>query len=463
MKRIVPFILGLLFVINVSAQEDSPTGYSSFFSLAGSRYEPAVLGDDHDNIHISVINAYLWAGNNTFTIADMQTMTSGSLTPTDMDGLIGKLKDNNRLGFGTTIEPLNVGVRINRGDKKELLTVSAGFATRFEANLLYPNELFQLFWKGNKQYAGQTIEFPFALNASLSNEYTIGAAMPIPININENFEFRGGLRLKYIQGIFAAYTEKAQVSMFTEQDGKYIDLGYDYRFHSTFDYLGAIDDDSTTTSNTPSFKPGDAAGKGFAFDLGFSGHYKERWFANVNLLDIGSVTFKGEDNLTLSNNGSIRFEGVGVKNPLNESRRKLDTAFTEIVNGAKQERGQDFTMPYPQRLRFHGSYKIPKEDKNGDTYYQHSIGATVIQGFKDVGNATKSTYMAAAYTYNLKSHLEVGTNFGFRGYNIAEIGFFMAVRAGFFRLGIGSGNLIGAFAKKIATGADVNFNMTMAF
>lgn len=459
MKRITPFILGLLFVANVFGQEDSPTGYSSFFTLAGSRYEPAILGDDHDNIHVSVINAYLWAGNNTFTIADIETMAAGDLTKDDIDGLIDKLKDNNRLGFGTTLEPLNVGVRINRGDDKELFTVSAGFATRFEANLLYPNELFQLFWKGNKQYAGQTIEFPFAVNATLSNEYTVGVAMPLPININENFEFRGGLRLKYIQGMFAAYTEKAEATMFTEQDGKYIDLGYDYKFHTTFDYLG----DSTSSGSSPSFKPGDAPGQGFAFDLGFSGHYKERWFANVNVLDIGSVKYKGENNLTLSNDGNIRFEGVGVNNPLNEGRRELDTAFTEIVNGAQKERGQDFTMPYPQRLRFHGSYKIPKEDKNGDTYYQHSIGATVIQGFKDVGNATKSTYLAAAYTYNLKSHFEVGTNFGFRGYNIAEIGFFMAVRAGFFRMGIGSGNLIGAFAKKIATGGDVNFNMTMAF
>ena len=119
-------------------------------------------------------------------------------------------------------------------------------------------------------------------------------------------------------------------------------------------------------------------------------------------------------------------------------------------------------MPYPTRLRMHLSYRVPRENTKGHTYYQHMMGVNLIQGFRDLGNATTRTYLAGSYTYNLNDVFEVGTNIGLLGYNKVEFGAFMAVKLGFFRLGLGSGNLT-PIVRSFGTGADFNFNMTMAF
>ncbi len=474
MKRLVTLSLCVVLVSTIEmafAQEDSPTSYSSFFTLAGSRYEPAILGDDPDKIHIQFINLYGWAGNNTFTIADIEKMKGSSLldfnserqppSQSEFDDLFSKLKDVNRLGFGATVDPLNVSFRIDKsgGDEtdSELLTIFAGIGERMEFNLKYPNELFRLAWLGNKQFAGERVEFPFSVNALWTREYTVAAAAPIPIELHEDIELRGGLRLKYIQGLYAFFTERSQAGLFTDTDGKYLELDYDYLFHSSLDLSDSTDDAAS------GLDPFNGPGAGFAFDVGISTHYKERWYANINFLDIGGLTFKGENNYTYENQGSFLYEGVGVDNPLNDTRRQIDSSFQEIWEGASETTGNDFRVPYPQRMRFHASYKIPAKDKHGHTYHKHAVGLTLIQGFKDIGNATKSTYLAGAYTFNLLSHFEVGTNVGLRGYNIVEMGFFAAVKAGFFRLGIGSGNIIGPLMKNVATGGDFNFNMTFAF
>ena len=47
MKNLLNTLIILLSGLSAFAQIDSPTSYSSFFTLSASRYEPGNLGEDH--------------------------------------------------------------------------------------------------------------------------------------------------------------------------------------------------------------------------------------------------------------------------------------------------------------------------------------------------------------------------------------------------------------------------------
>jgi hypothetical protein len=476
----------LLQVLIVKGQEDSPTGYSSFFMLPSSKYEPAILGDDMKGVHINLVNAYVWAGNTTFTRGTIEQMYAtfadehmsiplifnpdmdDKFTAEEWGDFIDGLNGKNRLGFGTSLDLLNVSVRINKGggddaeSKEELFTFSLGAGARYEFNFTYPNDIFELAWYGNKKYAGETLDFSFGVNSFAVMEYSLGVAMPLERFFTiPDFDFRAGLRAKYLQGIGSIYTERSDIGFYTDPDGKYMELTYDYLIHTSGVFSEAISEDSVALEEYYGSGAIPTAGTGFGADIGVSAHYKERFYANINVLDIGGINF---DKATagFTNSGSIRFEGAEVDNIFSDEATIDTSEFNDIVDNVEKIEGQTYRNPYPTRLRLHASYKIGAETPKGVKYHQHSFGITYIQGFKDLGNATTRPYLAGAYVYNARSHFEAGVNFGGLGFNKLESGLFVAVRAGFFRMGIGSGNLLTLWSRA-GTGLDFNYNLTLAF
>ena len=416
------------------------------FGLNASRYEPAVLGNDFNKYYINVINAYLWAGNTTFSREEIEDLANGETE--DLNYFFNNLKDKNHVGVGAIVSALNVGLKFNKGEE-EFITFKIGVVDRIEANVVYSNELFRTAWGGNAQYEDQTIDLGVEANAFYAREYSLGAAMALPIQM-DNWKFKGGLAFKYIQGFGAIYTDRADFSLYTAPNGEYLDLAYDYKVRTSID--PSLTEGGNYNFNTPH-------GHGFATDLGISATFKEKFYGNINVLDIGGVTFN-KNVTTYENSGTLRYDGIFVDNIFKGPYEFDSEEFEEIYKDADTEGGK-FTMPYPTRLRTHFSYRIPRENKRGIVYYMHNIGLTYIQGFKNFGTATTRPYVAGSYTFNLKSSFEAGTILGFNGYNKAEIGLYLGVRAGMFRLGIGSGNLTPIF-KSFGTGVDFNFNISIA-
>ncbi len=445
MKRQLITVLSILISFTAISQEDAPTSYSSFFNLSASRYEPGVLGRDMKHGQLTLINAYSWLGNTTFDRQLFEDIFYGGKTDEELDSYFDQLKGTNRFGAGATIDYLNFGYKINKGKDKELFTFSLGMAERVEANLVFSNEFFKLLWKGNAQYEGETVEFPAHGAGFYTREYTIGLAFPI--YTKDELKLRFGGRYKYIQGIAAFYAEKINGSLYTGLGGRNNTLNYDYLINL------AMDEES--------FDPLKPNGTGHAVDIGVSSRFKKRFFASINLLDFGKVKFT-KNTSTYKKSGSIEYEGMVVDNILDDDPQINDTILDQIWEDNRTE-GEDFVIQYPTRLRVHGSYKIPSEDKKGNEYFKHSVAVTYIQGFVDIGNSTKRAYFSTAYTFNLKNSFEVGSNIGFRGYNnFLEFGVFMAFRAGPFRMGLGSGNIT-PLVKSVGTGVDANVNMTFAF
>ena len=459
MKKIYALLLTIVVSFSI-AQEDSPTTYSSLFHLAGSKHEPAVLGDDYKNVHIGIVNAYVWAGNTTLNIDQLSKITNGNFDKSDASSVFDGDRRFHRFGAGANIDVLNVGVRFNNPDETEMFSVSLGASLRTEANYLISDNFFKLAYRGNgsDQFRGKKVNMPIAFNSFGALEYSLGFAMPIPLKVKD-FDFKGGVRLKYLRGIYSAYTENAQFDIETHEKGEFVNLGYQYEFHTTLDTSFSLDNEFSG-GGLPN------AGTGFGADIGVTAHYtlsdNSGLYGNINLLDIGAITWKDRGTV-YKNEGVIRYEGVEIDNIFSDDIILNDSIFDEIIEDAESfEEQEEFRMPYPLRMRLHLSYKIQGQTSKDVRYDKHTIGFTYIQGFRDLGNATKRPYFAAGYLFNLNNILEVGTNFGVFGYNRFESGLFLGVRGGPFRFGIGSGNIL-SLARRVGTGADFNFNMTLAF
>ncbi len=458
MKKLIT-ILVLSTTATVFAQVDSPTSYSSFFTLSASRYEPGNLGEDHEKFEIALINAYAWFANTSLDVASVNQFTDhlngNYLTNDELNGVLNKMGNKTRMGAGATVDYLNMMYKFTNSDGDEIITVGFGLADRVETNLIFPNSVFDLMINGNKQYENETIDLSLGGSFLYSREHTLSFALPLPIESN-SWKFRVGARLKYIKGIEAINAAKGEFSLYTAPQGKYLDFNYNYELNSSFDFRN--DNDYT-------FSPTKGKGNGYGADLGVSAAFNDRWHGNINLLDIGSVTFKGEDNLTYKKQGVFRYEGIYLDDIIDENNLPVDSVLKaiekELKDGNEYE-GQEFSIAYPTRMRIHLSYRIPSENSKGHTYYKHMLGLNLTQGFRDRGNAIKRTYIAGSYTFNLNDVFEVGTNIGAFGYNKMEFGAFIAVKTGPLRVGIGSGNIT-PLIRSFGTGADLNFNMTLAF
>lgn len=459
MKKLLYTLAFVICGLTVNAQIDSPTSYSSFFTLSASRYEPGNLGEDHEKFEIALINTYGWFGNTSLDVASLNKFSNhlgGNYLPkTELDDIISKMGEKNRIGLGATIDLMNMMYKITNSEDEEIITLGIGLAERVEGNLIFPNNAFDLAINGNAQYENQTVNLPLGGSFFYAREYTFSAAAPLPINL-EGWVFRLGTRLKHLKGIEGIHTSKGDFSIFTAPHGKYLDLNYDYEINSSINFNDMDNYD---------FSPFKGKGKGYGADVGVSAIWNDRWHGNINVLDIGSITFKGEDNLRFQKTGKFTYEGIVIPDIIDENELPVDsvwTALQEEITSGNETTGQDFSMPYPTRMRVHLSYRVPRENKKGNTYYPHVVGLNFTQGFRDLGSATTRTYLAGSYTFNLKDVLEIGTNVGMFGYNKMDFGLFMAIKMGFFRLGFGSGNIT-PLIRSFGTGADFNFNMTMAF
>lgn len=463
-KRTLTILFFSLSSIVTFAQEDSPVAYSTFFGLTASKFEPAVLGKDFSTIDINVLNAYVWFGNTTFNFNDIEELATNAQddTPVNVDNMLAKLKGNNQFGGGATIDYFHVGYRHSRDEKvkkhdqggkircpgdyenEEIFTVSFGISDRFESNIKYDEDIFKLYYITNySDLLGTNSSFNAKASAFYTREYAVGIALPLPY-VYRGWDFRAGGRFKLIQGIGAIWTKKGDFDLNVNSD----QLNPNANLNFKYDVVGVGENNASPLAWN---------GCGLGTDLGISAHYKERWYVNANILDLAFVRW---------NNDVIRYraeENITYTPSLTgENLTPNDSLFEEIANLAA-ETPETAWMPYPTRLRFHGSYRIPASTKSGELYHKHSYSLTYIQGLREFGNATYRPYVAVAYDYSLKNWFEIGGNLGLSGFNNLELGAFFAVKAHFWHFGIGSGNLTGLLFQNYGTGADVNVNATFSF
>lgn len=467
----------LLFIIclmqnTLVAQISNIYQYGDLFTLQSARYNPAKLGDDDASIEIVVppfANAQVWVSNNIINgqqIFDLVTKDNTETQDAVINQMFGDINNLNGLRFGVNSTLLGVSVKIKKKTgidstaiKKELFTLSLEYTSRLEGSAFFSSDVAELFWNGTDFFGTNTnANFErLTLNAFAQNEIVLGGAMPI--DLNDDFDMRAGLRLKYIMPTAAFYTENASASMQT--------TATDATFQA--DYLAhrALADGIENFEDIDFLSP---IGRGFGIDFSVDLNYKENFVGSVGFLDIGAVKYT-QDVTNYRSQASVVLTGTDLDfldGSLEDAEDQLDAisnAFEPI------ETNNSFNMPLPSRLYLQGEYRIPatfeKTNKKGKKktlkYYSHRVFFNYTQGLRDNGIATVRPLATFAYNYNLRQKLDVGTSLSFGGHQPFAWGAFLSGRLGFFRIGVGSNNLNYFLSKKSSWGTDLSFVMNMAF
>ncbi len=472
MKKILFFLLFLLFALpNLKAQINAPVIYTPHFHWQAARYQPSKLGLSSTKIDIHVaplMGIQAWAGNTSLSLEKIvDLLDTETITTEDVDEKVNDLDPINRVGFGAYIQPLSLSLKFFKNEtlpsdtsqsgfastKVELFTISLDLTERVEGTALVSDVVGQLAWNGNAQFAGQTVSIgENSVDAFWQREIAIGAALPVWRN--RDFDIRAGGRVKYIIGVASVHTDVFENSLTTPalntaNINSQLDFGLNYRVNKAFS------EDDWTSSDVIS-----GTGKGFGLDLGGTLTFQQRYRASLSILDIGSVRYTKEVE-NYYRQGDASFAGVELDFDSNQDDSDfLDSLWNELEPLESQEA---FTMPLPTRLSLQLEYGVPAQDKNNLDYFRHQAFLTYTQGFRDIGASTKKSQFNLAYTYSSSTRFSVGTTLGLGGYYGFAWGTYLSAQLGAFDIGLGSGNLLGAFSQRTARGVDVSFNMGLSF
>ncbi len=496
--QLLVFIYLCLFCLGAQAQNNPAVTYGSHFDLQGARYLPSKLGEGYERVTINLGNTYAWFGNNLTNAAEIEEIFAGNLTSEQANQRIvdklGELNQINRVGFGLYVQPIGVAIKFGKQKHRysmrnptelcqpedvyqERFTVSFDVNERVEGNLFLSKNLAQFAWQGNKQFAGQTVDLGnFGGSGFWQREIAIGFAAPIPIKKQKigfdktklgpsPIQLRVGGRIKVIQGMIAFRTSRFSGNITTAADGSSIGFDVDYRLNAAVPY------DRLNANNEPVLDAQEPAspltvrGRGLGVDVGATVTLEDKVSLSASLLDIGMVRYRNQViNYTVKDN--FTFEGIpftlglGNNNTTNNSQSFVDSLTNRFTPNPTQEA---FNMPLPMRVALQFAYRVPARDWKGRRFNLHQFFATYTQGIVELGTATRRPSFQLGYNLNLFTIANVGLATSFGGHNAFAMTGYLSLRAGPIRLGVGSNALTYLVSKENTTGADIAFNLGIAW
>src|SRR6185437_4266660 len=162
------FILLIVTTFSASAQNNLGAIYSNPSSISSARYFPSMFDLGERKVQVSPFNTYMWTGNTTYNYKTLRDIyNSGTINDDDVNTLISKLKKSNWLGAGAEVQWMAVAFQLKAAQWKKDFTFGFSIEDKAEAALNYSGNMAKLALRGNKQFAGQTVDLaPLSLNAS---------------------------------------------------------------------------------------------------------------------------------------------------------------------------------------------------------------------------------------------------------------------------------------------------------
>lgn len=231
-------------------------------------------------------------GSNAITSKFLKNFYTGQFLDAELkDKTFKKLGKRNRIGFD-----LNYGLRIAQmPDTSSAWGYYASINNILHLDMGFTEDLFRLYFGGNKQYAGKTAELSKSNFQLLSYRQLKGGF------IKQGNNSIWGLGLSFIKGENYVSGQMNKGSLFTEEDGLYIDLETQLK--------AQMSDTSNTTFS-------DFVGWGLGVDFFYSAQLNDKSKLNFEVADFGFISW-GSKSLTIENDTSLRFEGIEVDNIIN--------------------------------------------------------------------------------------------------------------------------------------------------
>ena len=476
MKKLIIYILFCLPFL-ASAQYNTGLIYTGFFSNDNANLLPSEVGLDMRKISIRLGSAYMYGGNSFMDANSIYTygkyVQREGLGTDDqpfksvgliLPSIVDKLGDKGIIGASAIINPpLGIVYKLNKSDGSERMTFSFNYRFVGGGSFVFGSTLPRTIWEGNTQYVGENVNIgPFEAQSHIYSEIGGGVAVPL-VDIGPLTNVRLGMNFKYLVGYGVLYTKTGDIWMNTAADGRSIDFELDYDV-SIAGLMGLAYKEASDTLNEFSYDIDDirnATGRGFGVDIGITMDVLENLRVSAAINDIGAISYS--DNVyNFRINKTVTWDGLPVDFFNNDSAAyDLDTVFN---SDAITESSDDFNVPLAQRLVLNARMGFGEnETSKGLKYFTHSFYGTFIQGFNNQANNSTRSFINVGYTYNIKNILTLGANGGIGGISRYNLGMFAGLKAGPFRMALGSNSLLGLVTPTVIRGADLSLNMSLTW
>jgi hypothetical protein len=443
---IILFIAILLFRSQTYGQYNLSTFYDNQHDVNAARLFPSEL--DLGKSHFQVgIDYDLWVGNNTFDYGSIQDLNSqNSISTNQFNSILSKIKSNNIFGFGQDIQVLGLAYQYTTPKDEKHVVFTLSVDDKVASNIVLSQNLAKLMWQGNAQFAGTTTTLdPFAINVSYTREYVLGTAFSLFGDEHEK-ELRIGIRAKYIQGIGSVYMTNKDFTIYTDPQGKFVNVGFDYNIN--------------TSRADNSFNLFNPAGSGAGLDFSISYYPSTNFTFAASMTNLNFVTYT-KDVVSYSKTGTESYNGAIIGNLFGDVQFNPNQLTSVFV--PQKTTGGSYMIPVSPNINLLAEYQQMIEDNVKGDYAQNSIFLNYIQGFSNQPGTTVNPFVSAGYTHAFGHTLNLGLSNAYGGYNRYVFGPFASVYWSHKRFSIGSDNLGGLLFSHIATGIDLTVNFTASF
>lgn len=339
MKKLYIYIfLFLLCGFRTFSQQKSFVGTSTLFSTLEDPAQ-SLFTDKNSFFSISLPIPSLWIDNSfrghakrvvTDAIYGDQKLTTDELRQ-------GFIKSNH-IKTNARIDWLQMKIKLNPKKREE---VSLSVSTRVFSSISLRDELIDVGLAGNDFYAGKNVDGLFNTNsyAYAFNEIKFGYRK----NLNEKLGF--GFQLAFMKGVsYAAFNIDRSNAYFAPRDSGYF---VDVSAHGKIEQAGLQQEE---------IKQSLLDWKGFfrnpALSFGFSYQVNERLYTDINMLDIGSLSWFNGTTYTI--NKTIRFKGINY----NMSKSQQDSIFKTYPKMISDTfKNDNYSVLLPTRIQAAARYK----------------------------------------------------------------------------------------------------------
>lgn len=428
------FLIIVVFSQNATGQVNTGMTVLEPHSLNTSRHFPSALYTQDKRVEMGF---NFWMGNTNISYASMRDFyQSEKLTAREVEDLIGQMGRQN--AFGIAQQYMIGGSWKDSSD----ITWSVSIEDQVGIDLQYSRQFFELAWRGNAPFAGETIELtPLQLNAHYQRAFTIGASYPLGSDFR-NQGWRIGGRLQLIQGLATIRMKNNHVTMYTEPNGRYIDFDFDYKIQEA------------GFQNFNWFRPN---GYGAGLSLGATRFLNDELTVRLGINDLGFVTYNRETR-KYSKDRKVRYEGLVISNLFGGSPELDDVDSLSSIFVPDEGSGQNFTVPLSTRVALQSRYEF-----EGFFRFKETLWATYLMGLNDMPGNPRIPLMNLSYKVAGDSWV-AGPSVTVGGYQRWGVGMMLAYEFfDRFQVRATSDNLIPLFAPDAAYGFEGGVQLGYAF
>lgn len=347
-------LLVLIFIclsVKTFAQKDLTLHFMPSVEQAGYT-NPAFVTDSKFTIGIPFLTSNsLSFVNNGFTYNDVIKKRADDSLYIDTQGMLAQLKDKNYLSTELSLDIISSNFRIKSYYLGFNVTEKVSF--RFG----YSKEFMEFLLLGNGEFIGSNIDLEgTSLDAIYYREYGISAA--------RNYgKFFCGVQLKYLTGLFNVWTERNNISLYTDPEDYELTAQTDFRVNTS----GVTQAEDASISDMLLNQDN----KGLALDIGSTYKINDKWSASVSILDLGFILWKSNLESYFSKNASLSYSGIDMNNfASSDSGISFDAIIDTLDSQFQIEESEDpYTTYLTPKTYLSATYAIDDKSSAGALIY----------------------------------------------------------------------------------------------